>query len=634
MPVVLAGLATLVACQLLLDPLFPVTFVGQATSNALAICALLPWLLIFTRRHQVIATPDASTPRAAEAGRVLLLVIALVGLLLALAKVGNEDPQFRPDLPEASSWLLIAPALTGQVAAEELIFRVVLPAAFALGLTTRKTSFFWGTVLANLAFAWWHLPASLPEFVEHFAFGLLMAFFYARTKSVLVPIALHLGNNLFVLLIDAPLVAEAEVVTLLIAIKYALLFGIGNMLFQASPNARAHTPGVPALASGRQTSLDALRGLALIAIVLENSLYYAVPEWTDLVSAQEDRLARGMLALLIEYRGLPIFCILLGFTAHLMVVRTSDGLQRLTHRAKFFLIVGALHGVFVFPGDILAIFGVSLLALMWFRRRAARTRHILLWLVGGSFIMQAAVGGWGSTQTGAFDELSVGMLDFREAGLTRGIEWLLYVLTAPFHISAVLFPLLVGFTTWRRISESHVSRRKVITAAAILMVSSVLLCLPNAILLASDWGQSRSGVFVFLAQVGGMSGAFGAWLLAVRTRGLPSRRTPALVGVLIRMLATLGRRTLTLYLGSSALFFIALSPAGLNLLGNFPLWSVWALVLLGLSAYVMRVNVGPASIGWAEKAQQEFVRPAKTRPSAHDWSQDSGDSRGSWISLR
>lgn len=635
-PAALTALGTLVVIQALLDPLFSASFVGQATSSALSICAILPFLMIFVRRGQSTAYRDETGNLADVAKRltnVLLFVIVLIAILLASAKLGDVDPHLREDLPDLRSWLLIVPTFIGQVAVEELIFRFILPAALALIFTSKTSSLFWGVVLANLAFAWWHIPLSLPTFIDHFAFGLLMALLYARTKSLLVLIVVHSSNNFFILLVDAPLVAGTEFVTLLIVIKYVLLFWIGASLFSASPRAITSAQNVSAH-DGRQVSLDILRGVALIMIVLENALFYSVPEWTNAAPAQEDRLVRSVFSLLLEYRGLPIFCILLGFTAHLMVTRYADGRQRLNLRAKTFIAMGAIHGLFVFPGDILAIFGISLLVLLWLNRRTRATQRVLLWLTGCGFIVQAVVAGWGSAQTGTFSEFSVGILTFPEASVARAIEWLLYVLTVPFHVSAVLFPILIGFTTWKKISASHVAEWKITTGSLTLLAISMVLCLPNAIQLSTGWEQSRSGFFVFGAQLGGMVGALGLWLIAVRLRDNLRFQHPRIITPPLNALATLGRGTLSLYLGSSAMFFVALSPAGLNLFAYFPLWAVWSLALLGLLGCVLITYARRSPIGWAEQAQKEFTRPLKEAPPVIAWNQDSGDSHGAWIRMK
>lgn len=629
LPVLAASICTLVVTQVLLGPHAGDTFVGEATSNALAIAFILPWLALLLRLAP-------SRPRASEESahgkitRSMTYMILLIASTTAVAAIGETQPQLRDSLPSIGEWPLVIAAFAGQVAAEELLFRIILPVVLSVAFTGRKDSFFWGVVLANLAFAWWHIPASLPAFIDHFAFGLLMAFIYSRTRSLLTLWIVHAGNNYFILLIDAPLTGGTDAVTLLIVLKYAILFWLAQAIFP-SLNDGDSRYGNPYSFHERIRGIDLLRGAALVMIVIENSLFYAEAEWATADTSWMDQLARGTLALLVEYRGLPIFCILLGFTTQLMLTRNACGRRRVSTRATGFLALGAIHGIFFFPGDILAIFGLALFVVLWLVRRTATTRMVVTWIAAFGFVGQAAFASWGITLSTNFDDISAGMANFPDAALARSIEWLAYLLTFPLHASAVLFPLLIGFSTWTKLTEGPMASRSVVIWGAGLVLLSVLLCLPNALFLGSEWGEARSGFATFAAQIGGLLGALGAWILVAgffRTRdmrGISESRG------LSSLLEIMGQRTLSLYLASSVVYFVALSLNGLNLMEHGPLWAVWVLALLCLTAYALYVRAGRSPVGWAENAHGQFSRSFSRRQHKQEWNQAAGDSSAAWI---
>ena len=120
--------------------------------------------------------------------------------------------------------------------------------------------------------------------------------------------------------------------------------------------------------------MDALRGLALVGILAVNLEHFAgVGMYSTLHGAPPDyTLGRAVLAFFFSGKFYTIFAILFGLGLALQYQRLGEGpaaLARLRRRLGWLLGLGALHGVFLFEGDILGTYAlVGLFALRYLGR--------------------------------------------------------------------------------------------------------------------------------------------------------------------------------------------------------------------------------------------------------------------------
>ncbi len=120
----------------------------------------------------------------------------------------------------------------------------------------------------------------------------------------------------------------------------------------------------------RHVILDALRGLALMGIALANFPEFAL--WTFLSSEQQaamptaciDEIVRFLLYLVVDGKFYSIFSILFGIGFSLIMER--HGLRLFVRRMLILVIIGFLHLMFIWSGDILLLYAVGglLLTLM------------------------------------------------------------------------------------------------------------------------------------------------------------------------------------------------------------------------------------------------------------------------------
>ena len=148
----------------------------------------------------------------------------------------------------------------------------------------------------------------------------------------------------------------------------------------------ASTLGAPASGEDRLRVVDALRGFALLGILLANVLYWS--GWGMVTDAQ--RLAWGGTTgdlwqyrfhhLLVDGKFYTIFSFLFGagFALQLerLLRRGQDGLRIYRRRVLVLLAIGTVHSFLVWDGDILMLYALLGLLLPLFHRW--RTRSLVL----------------------------------------------------------------------------------------------------------------------------------------------------------------------------------------------------------------------------------------------------------------
>ena len=118
-------------------------------------------------------------------------------------------------------------------------------------------------------------------------------------------------------------------------------------------------------AATRHPLPDALRALALVGVLAVNAAGYPWAPWGPLMgkalSAGDPLawLAQGLQAALFQGKAYPLLAMLFGMGLALSLGKGRfEDLQRARARMKWLLILGILHGVFLYFGDILTLYAV------------------------------------------------------------------------------------------------------------------------------------------------------------------------------------------------------------------------------------------------------------------------------------
>lgn len=159
------------------------------------------------------------------------------------------------------------------------------------------------------------------------------------------------------------------------------------------PESVTNHTAIPVRSSERYVILDVLRGLALLGIALANfpefSLYsFLLTEATDAMpTAGIDRIVRYLQYIFIDGKFYTIFSLLFGIGFSIIITNAArkgaDGFRIFYRRMFVLLLIGFLHLMFLWSGDILMLYALLGMLLPLFRN--VSNRALLVW----AFVMMA-----------------------------------------------------------------------------------------------------------------------------------------------------------------------------------------------------------------------------------------------------
>lgn len=155
----------------------------------------------------------------------------------------------------------------------------------------------------------------------------------------------------------------------------------------------------PVQKKDRIISLDVLRGVALLGILVMNIQGFAMPEaayanptvYGDLTGA--NRLVWMFSHLFFDMKMMNLFAILYGAGIILLTERLEKRGEKVVglhyRRTFWLLLIGLAHAYFLWVGDILVTYALTALIIVWFRKFRPRTLIIcsLIFFTIGTFLM-------------------------------------------------------------------------------------------------------------------------------------------------------------------------------------------------------------------------------------------------------
>jgi uncharacterized membrane protein YeiB len=366
---------------------------------------------------------------------------------------------------------------------------------------------------------------------------------------------------------------------------------------------------VPLPRDQRSLAPDIARGAMLLFIALANVPLFLWGRAMDSSGhiADSTGLDHALLfieQLLIAERSRPMFAILYGFGIAIMASRMAargfapKGIRKVLRRRSAWLIaLGVLHATLLFFGDILAAYGATGLIALGLVHLPDRSLKRWFW-ASFAFVATVTTALLAVIQSGAIE-------DFAETGETyvagsnylEAIGFGLFASSAQMFLSLVLLaflPMVIGGMMlqragWLTAPGNHLVglRRVFVTGMVVNVVSS----LPVALASFGAWEPTAFGGFAaaYATTLGGMYAGLGYICgFALLAHKFAHRgRT----GVLA-MVAALGERSLSGYLGQSFIMVPLLAPWGFNLAyglgyaGAFGIalgaWTVTVLVAVAL----------------------------------------------------
>ena len=347
----------------------------------------------------------------------------------------------------------------------------------------------------------------------------------------------------------------------------------------------------------RYPAPDVARGFMLLLIALAN-----VSHWLSYLPAPAgpsvvDRMVEVVRACLIETRAYPLFAMLFGFGIMTMASRRieadvreaaervdrepalsavladpvararweravrvdvmADARRLVRRRGLWMILFGAVHGV-IFTGDVIGAYGliaVLLAGVLVYRRK------IWMIVVGGA---TALIGLWSAVAVGSILESAGGSgadgLGGEGARLTFSVWYPLSSL-ARWPVSTVVFAFtsyaVVCVLIGARLADSDLlshpdrHRGRLLGGGVAGILVGVVGAVPYLLLTHGSLPPHLGGAAVLVSSLSGVAGAFG-WLCLLAAWAGPGRPGPLRGARWV--LAAVGKRSMTAYVGQSVLF--------------------------------------------------------------------------------
>lgn len=313
---------------------------------------------------------------------------------------------------------------------------------------------------------------------------------------------------------------------------------------------------------------DLARGVMLLFIALANSHYFLQgPRYLvgfPLGGSALDAAVASAIATLVDGRAFPLFSVLFGYGVVQLARRQQEAgtpwkaVSRLVRRRSLWMmLIGFLHCVLLYVGDIVAAYGFLALLLVG----AVRWKEWVLLTLAGLMLVVLSLPGADDAALVAGPDPALLSPDPVTAFVERAAAWPLLV---PMEAVGLLVPFLLGvFAARRRLLEEPARHRVLLTvAAAVGIGAAVAGGLPLGLTVAGVLPAGPDlGLLVTLHDATGYLGGPGyAAALALLAGRIGQRR-----GLVTRAVTAVGQRSLTCYLSQSVVWTLVFAPYALDL---------------------------------------------------------------------
>ncbi|NKI36368.1 DUF418 domain-containing protein [Wenzhouxiangella sp. XN79A] len=414
-----------------------------------------------------------------------------------------------------------------------------------------------------------------------------------------------------------------------------------------------NAPG-PAAIGERIELLDALRGVALLGILLANMMVFS--GWVFMSSEQQAALAgalpaeisRFLFYLLLDGKFYTVFSLLfgIGFAVQLerLSARRPDAVRIYTRRLLGLLLIGLFHLMFIWVGDILTLYALIgftlLLARNWSNQTLTRAAVALILLPVPAYVLwglligsppgSAATVAAEAYRTWASPNATLSWVEtMRLPGWAAYRDWVLAIW--PFRIPNVLdswrIPKVMGLFFLGACIGRRLMAGRLLDDTPLLervLVVGLIIGLPANLVYASlgglgPYSQQLSGTGL-VATIAYAVGVVPLGLAYAAALALLWRRGAGW----LRAFAPAGRMALTNYLMHSVVMGLVFLGYGLGLAGQLAPWQSWLLAgltvvlqILLSRAWLARFRFGPAEWLWrwatyGTRTPLRIIEPAAT----------------------
>lgn len=371
--------------------------------------------------------------------------------------------------------------------------------------------------------------------------------------------------------------------------------------------------------SPRQDFADELRGFALLGIILVNAPSFAISSvgfTPAAVAGGLDRLVAFLTVALAQGKFYLLFSFLFGYSLSFAFRRDDDALdaRRFRRRLLALGLLGVVHAVFFYLGDILFFYAVLGGSLLWLRRRSDR---VVAWLAAASGVLWLVVLALFALASLAHPpasgaavaasptpplpiDLALAVGSFLQAAAARLALWpaslaLGAVLYGPSVLGMLCIGLLAGRRRLLEAPAAHAGlwragTRWALWAGLPLALLAAWLSVGPGAWLDAPGAREAIGLALGLAAAPLLTWGYVAWLAAAH------RRWPGCLA----LLRPAGSMSLSCYLGESLLMSLIFCGYGAGLFGRLGAAGtagvaalVWLLVMLAARGWQRRGSQGP-----------------------------------------
>ncbi len=327
----------------------------------------------------------------------------------------------------------------------------------------------------------------------------------------------------------------------------------------------------------REPFPDALRALALLGVLVVNAAGYLSSPWGAVLGDEAAeaggaaQLLQGVTAFLVQGKAYPILAFLFGMSLAMALAGRprEPALERARSRQRWLLLLGVLHGVFIYFGDILTMYAlIGWLVLRhasapWARLRQLLRRALIWALVVGALAAVVVIAGLVMAPSADLEAEA-------EPNFTEVASWPeFWLLNAGGYLFIQVGTLILGFALLRLLMLAGVAAARLrwlthprwqAQRQGLLRrwawPALVLNALYGVGYVAMGGDRDAQG----MVEVLGFSA--GPLLSMVMVTALAQHAPHA---AWLRALAPLGQRTLTLYVGHGLVCVLLFSGIGLGL---------------------------------------------------------------------
>ncbi len=348
----------------------------------------------------------------------------------------------------------------------------------------------------------------------------------------------------------------------------------------------------------RYVILDALRGFAILGIILANFPEFSLWTFSDPAGwTRTDLVTRAIQTFFVDGKFYTLFSLLFGMGFSIQLANAEGKLRTFYRRMTVLLCIGLIHLFFLWSGDILALYAVCGMLLPLFRKLP--TRKLLL-VAGGLFLVPVLLGAVFGTRLA--DPLEreqwriCGLYGITEANfgtwlsdarsyrevlqfLHQGSVERMWEFVSGHRLFKVLGLFIVGFAVGRERIYADIDSRKPLLKK--ILAWGLALGIPFGILYTwssmqgHPWGRVAHDL-LYLVSVYPMGFAYAAGFSLAFSR---SEEAPGW-----KLLANPGRMACTNYLGQSVIGILLFYGIGLGLGNRVGLLGT-ELVALGVYAF-------------------------------------------------